>query len=264
MKTLNKTEFKNLKTFLNKTEADPTFLNYGGFLSKIKEFNYHKSYRKKIKPFKGMYKIWLSSSMYQFDKENGYNILLNELQKNEVLPIIENRKKTPYFLDHFNTIFNCYTYDYTIYSDDFEKYLNSDNWWLTHKTTKKIHLDSNKKTDNNLKNEVLQKCLKQVDFLEKKGLKINGYEVTKRYDNVNFTPSEFRYICDEIIKTNEGINGNRHPTHQITRRMKNDVKHRLNEFKEYVLKPTNRKVLMDIHTYGITYIEIEKIKDFNF
>lgn len=264
MKILNTTEFEALKKFISENEIDPTFLNYGGFVSQIKPENYKKEYRQNILSFIGMYKIFTDSNLYTFDKENGNNLVLNESQKNEILPIIEERKKTPYFIDIFNSKFNCFGYEYTIYSDDFEKLLSfSNNWWLTQKLEKRFSIDSDLKIENEFKKECENEVLKRIEVLKSKGINILGYEVKKFYDLRNFTRLEFEFIKNEIVKNHKGINQQNHPTHQITRRTKKDIQHRIKDFKEYVLQPTKRRVLLDVHAYGLAYVEIDKLDNFN-
>lgn len=252
MKILNNKEFLKLKEFLKTCELDPTFLNYGGFIREVKNISYHKDYRDTINKFLGYYKIWFSSQMYQFDKENGYNLLVTKEQSEEVKKILQKRQTEKIYIDWFNSLFNCYTYEYTIYSDDLPKKLYSGDWWITVKDGKYINLDSDKKTDENLKKEVTKECLKRIEILKSKGIKINGYEVRKEYKNINLSNEEFLWFKTNIVDR-QG-----HPTHQITRRLKEDVKHRINDFKEYVLEPTKRKALISIENYGLTYIEIEK------
>jgi len=263
-KTLDNTEFIALKNFVSANEIDPTFLNYGGFISEIKKESYKKEYRINVLPFVGMYKIFTDTNLYTFNKENGHDLTLTEAQKNEMLPIIEERQKTPFYIDFFNSKFNCFGYEYTIYSDDFEKLLLfSGNWWTTTRLDKRLHLDVENPIDLELKNEAENQCIKSIEAMKSKGINILGYEVRKFYDLVNFTKDEFKYIQNEIVKNYKGINQNSHPTHQITRRTKKDIQHRIKEFKTYELQPTKRKVLLEVHAYGITYVDLEKITDFN-
>jgi hypothetical protein len=52
---------------------------------------------------------------------------------------------------------------------------------------------------------------------------------------------------------------NSHPTHQFSRFTKKGVKHRLKDFKEFTFKSTGRKILMDLHTWGVGYITVDDI-----
>jgi hypothetical protein len=263
MKTLNKTEFQALKKFISENEIDPIFLNYGNFVNEIKAENYKKEYREKITPFIGMYKIFTDSNLYLFDKVNGGNLILTEEQKNEILPIIEERKKTPYFIDYFNTKFNCFGFEYTVYSDDFETLkIFSNNWYTTNKSIEKLSLNTTEEQEKKLFEETKSKCLKFIETLKSKGINVLSFEIRKYYDLVNFTKEEFNYIEKNIIPGYKGINEKSHPTHQITRRTKEDIKHRIKDFKSYVLEPTKREILLDVHEYGITYVPIQEIKNF--
>lgn len=263
MKTLNNIEFQELKAFIQKNEIDPRFLNYGGFVYEIKPKSYKKEYREEMNKYAGMYKIFTDTNLYTLHPNDGHDLILTEQQKTEILPVIEKRQETKYYKDAFNTLYNCYGYEYTIYSDDFENRLMSQDWWLTVKPSKLIHLNAPKKEDKELKEEVIKQCEEQVKFLNNKGIKVLGFEISKKYELIHFTKEEFKYIVNEIVKDYKGVNKDYHPTHQLTRRTKKDISHRIKDFKEYTLEPTKRKVLLDVHTYGITYVELSKIYKFD-
>lgn len=126
MKKLTDKEFKELKVLMSKDVLDYTFLNYGGFTSKINPANYNKKYREEVKEFADYYSISVGPVIYQITPGE-YEPLITEAQNENFMKFIAKENKKPANVTYMKDLFNAYTYEVIIYSDYFEDLFDK-NW----------------------------------------------------------------------------------------------------------------------------------------
>lgn len=252
-------ELKELKKLISEQGLDYSFINYGGFTSKVNPASYHPDHRKERESLKEFFKITVGSIIYQVFK-NEYDVLITKKQNEDFKKFIEEQNKKPKNIKRFNQLFNAFTFEITIYSDVFMDCTFNKDWYSCNEMKEKLPLNASKEREEELKNEAIKQAKETIKNIESKGRKVDGFEVRKKLLDVHYLNeewNEFRLLVEEI-----GKKKNIKPIipHQSSRRLKEDVdKKRIKDFKEYTLKSTGRKLLLDVFEYGCAFIEIESI-----
>lgn len=244
---------------LNEHPLDMTSLNYGGWSSKMNLTSYKPGYREEAKKFEHGYRVWVGSIIYQVTKDE-HAVFLSEQQDILFTLFMKEQMKRDWNIKAFNEEFNYYTYEYIMYSEKFIEILKtSGEWWLTVQSGEYLPLDANPEREEKLKQLTQKKLQKNLNFLEAKGIEVEGFEIRKKYDDKHYISEEWDEIRDMVNGTS-GINPNLIIPHQSRRVLIENVnKKRMKDYKEVKLKSTGRKMLMDVYPYGWSFIETEPV-----
>lgn len=255
MKKATNKDLERLKELIKKQGLDYSWLNYGGFTSKFRPESYHPDHRDKKRACEGLYNISVGSVIYQITDE--WDFFINEKQNEDFLKFIEQQNKRPVNKKSFNQTFNAYTYEVTIYSNAFLKQFGG-RWYKYLEMDEKLPFNASNDRDKKLFNEAKERAERMKKNIESKGYKVDGVQIKKKYLDVHYTPEEWTEILD-LCKT-AGINSRNHPSHQSRRILKQSLRaERKKDFKEVTLKTTGRKMLLEIHTWGWNFVELEPV-----
>ena len=224
--------------------------------------SYHPEYRDKVKPFLGLYGLHLGSIIYQVTPKE-HDVLLNKKQATELRLILDKIIASDEFKADLKDRYNAFKYEYTIYCDAMITELSGGHWYIHNEQKEYLPIDCEEGRANESLNELKERAEKSIKHIEEvKGFKTLGYSISKRYKEVHFLSEEWKEI-KELCGNRSGIDKNRHPTHQANRYSKEFYdtfeEKRKKEFKEVVLKSTNRKMLMDVHTWGYGYVDLTPV-----
>jgi len=260
MRYIKESELNKLIELIKAQGLDLTWLNYGdndSFTRKLLPFSYHPEHREKRKDFIGVSKVSVGSLIYQVTPKE-FNIYLKPAQAKKFSKCIEEYKQSDRYKKDLKDNFNSYTYEITTYSPVFLKFMGQ-KWYSTVKMDDLLPLDATKERDEELKQRAIERAEKIKKNLESKGHLVEGYTVEKVYKDTHYIGEEFQEIRN-ICTGFKGINPSHHPTHQSERRLKENLTgDLLKEYKPVKLKCTGRKMLMRVHTYGFSFVELDRI-----
>jgi hypothetical protein len=251
--TLDKQQYEQLKELIREHGLDADHFNYGNFMYKCKRESYHPEHRDKYPEYTN--RISIGSLIYQLVDDHSVD-LSDEDAKDFKIFIAEQMSQEKY-TNNRDDRFNAYTYTYSIYINE----MIGNKWYVTgnqygNDVLEPLPFDCSDKRDMKLKEAVHAKAMKAVNHI----MKTRGYEpkyrIEKKYLNKHYrTHDEFL----ELIWMAAELNFQGHPTHQLSRFTVERMSHRIEDFKEHTFKSTGRRVLLDIHQYGINYVAIDKI-----
>lgn len=256
MKILNEKEYEQLKVNISEWGLDPVWLNYGGFVSEVNPLSWSPENRHIMEPFTHMYRISVGPVVYSITKDE-HCVLINEEQQKNFVEFLAKEQQKKKYKKWFKDKFNCFTFEATLYYKEIRKSGMNPSWWYTVKSENLLPLNADEKRIQEAKEELNTRVKSMYD---KAKIKYVGYEIKKVYKSIHYRDSSEWADILTIVHGTNGINKHRHPTHQMTRHLIEDLsKERLKSYKEYTLPSSKRKVLFNVHTWGINYVETEPI-----
>lgn len=259
MKKLTDIELDSLIVILKKNGLDSTWLNYGGFSTKINPSSYNPNYREEVLPFAEMYSVSIGPDIYQISGRE-HQVYIDEIQNKKFQSFIDKEVKSKRFKEDFNYRFNAFQYEITMYSDAFIKLLGSREWWMSRPAGDNLLPLNAEGTDRDkLALEEAQKSAEEwVTYLKGRDIETNGFSISRKYTEVNLRPEEWEDL--RKLPVLFGFKDSEHiPLHQIKRVELKHTKKYPEKFKEIIFETTGRKVILEIHRYGTLIHHIDPV-----
>jgi hypothetical protein len=258
MRYLTKKEVVQLIEVIKEQGLDPTWLNYGGFLSTFDPNSYHQNHRRLVQKYAGEIQVSVGPLIYQIEdnKNKDYHLLIKDKDLPALEEAINEELESVRFKEYLRSKYNAYTYEITYLSDSYMEKAKGTEWWFCDKNSPLLPLNPSEERDSKLRGIVEEEIETRLQSIKERGLiTVDSFYYRKYYVDVHFRPNTEEwneYLEYYNLMTNPGV------AHQTSRRTNLDKKD-LKGFSEYTFKCTGRKVLMKMGRYGTAFVEVDPI-----
>jgi len=251
-------EVNQLIKLIKEVGLDADRLTHDKFTSTVKLMEYHPTkYNGNASEFEGMESLSIGSQIYQVFP-NEHDIVLTKEQLIKFNNCVNEEMKSERFKKEFKNCYNSFTFEVTVYSEAFLNFMGG-KWYNITVMDEKLPLNASKEREEELKAKATAEGERIMAHMRKNGHNVKGFEVKKNFIDTHFRKEEWNEI-KELCEKSDSINPRMHPTHQSSRRLKeNTNKESLKNYKEVTLKSTGRKMLFHVYTYGWSFIEIDPV-----